>query len=342
MTAPGDRGGGSGPLQARLAMLERLRSSGEPVVDRRLEWAAAMLADGDAAGAAALLAETTLMAPEWPTVWVRLGDAYAADGAPQAAGEAYRIAVEKDPADTLGAGLKRARLGIGAPPAAPPPDHIGTLFDSYAPRFEELLVGTLGYRAPALVATAVAAARPGPDPRFAAALDLGCGTGLAGVAVKPWCARLVGLDLSPAMLAEAERKGVYDRLFVGEAVAALASGGPHALPDERFDLVLAADVLCYLGDLAPLFVVLAGRVAPGGLVAVTTERAAPGEAAAGWALRDSLRYAHDPAYVAAVAAAGGLTLVSADPEVLRQDRGMPIEGTVSVFTAPLDADILRP
>lgn len=341
MTDAGDRTPPGGPLQARLAMLERLRTSGDPVIDRRLEWAAAMLEEGDATGAAALLAETALMAPEWPTVWVRLGDAYAADGAPEAAGEAYRIAVEKDPGDTLGAGLKRARLGIGAPPAAPPPDHIGTLFDSYAPRFEELLLGTLGYRAPALLAARIAAAHPGPDPRFAAALDLGCGTGLAGIAVRPWCARLVGLDLSPAMLAEAERKGVYDALYVGEAVAALARGGPHALPDGSFDLILAADVLCYLGDLAPLFAALAGRLSPGGLVAVTTERADPGEAAAGWVLRDSLRYAHDPAHVVALAADVGLGTVSADAEILRQDRGAPIEGTVFMFSA-LDADSRRP
>lgn len=315
------------PPQTSLA---RLQSSGDPTVDRRYEWASAMLAEGDAAGAAALLAETALLAPRWPTVWARLGDAYAADNAPMAAAEAYRMAVEADPSDVLGAGLKRARLGQAPPPAAPPPAHIGSLFDAYAPRFEELLVGTLGYRAPALLAERVAAARPGPDPRFAAALDLGCGTGLAGAAVRPWCARLVGVDLSPEMLAEAARKGVYDALLAGEAVAALED--PEALGTAAFDLVLAADVLCYLGDLRPLLAGIARRLAPGGLVAVTTERAAPGEAGPdGWRLRDSLRYAHDPARVGALAAAAGLATLAADEAVLRQDRGQPIAGTVHLL-----------
>ena len=47
---------------------------------------------------------------------------------------------------------------------------------------------------------------------FGAMLDLGCGTGLGGAAFRPFVDRLVGVDLSPAMIAQAAAKGLYDRL----------------------------------------------------------------------------------------------------------------------------------
>jgi predicted TPR repeat methyltransferase len=314
-------------------MLTVLQSSGDLSADRRYAWADALLAEGDAAGAAALLAETTLMVPDWPPVWVRLGDAYAADGACGAAADAYRVAVGLDPSDVLGAALKLARLGAADAPPAPPPAHVGALFDAFAARFEETLVGALDYRAPGLLAALVDRCRGGgAEPRFGTALDLGCGTGLVGPLVRPWCGRLVGIDLSSAMLAEAERKGVYDALAAGEAVALLDEGrAPLAGP---FDLVITADVLCYLGDLAPLFAAVARRLAPGGLLAVTTERAGDGEAdATGWALRETMRYAHRDDLVDRAAAAAGLAPIAREHAVLRLDRGAPIAGTVHVFAA---------
>ena len=87
---------------------------------------------------------------------------------------------------------------------------------------------------------------------FAHALDLGCGTGLAGVAFRDCVERLEGIDLSPGMVAEARAKGIYDALHVGEVVAHL-----KAATDRQFDLILAADVLVYVGDLAPLFLEVA-------------------------------------------------------------------------------------
>jgi hypothetical protein len=47
--------------------------------------------------------------------------------------------------------------------------------------------------------------------RFGAMLDLGCGTGLGGAAFRAFVDRLVGVDLSPAMVAQASAKGLYDR-----------------------------------------------------------------------------------------------------------------------------------
>jgi predicted TPR repeat methyltransferase len=142
------------------------------------------------------------------------------------------------------------------------------LFDRAAPEFDAAL-RDLGYQAPQLlfeIATQVLGppAGPAPDARSApdaapvpraasgpgaaslAVLDLGCGTGLCGDLFRPLAARLTGVDLSPGMLDQAQRRGCYDELVCAE-LTSFARGCSR-----RFDLILACDVFCYFGDLVEL------------------------------------------------------------------------------------------
>ena len=96
-------------------------------------------------------------------------------------------------------------------------------------------------------------------------LDLGCGTGLAGAAFRSRAAYLSGVDLSPAMIEKARARDIYDALAVGDLETALAQEGP------AFDLILAADTLVYLGDLAPVFGVIATHLSPDGYFLFTAE-----------------------------------------------------------------------
>ncbi len=64
-------------------------------------------------------------------------------------------------------------------------------------------------------------------------LDLGCGTGLAGVAFKDVAALLDGVDLSPEMIEKARARKLYDNLIVGDIETALEQTG-------QYDLLLAA------------------------------------------------------------------------------------------------------
>ena len=87
---------------------------------------------------------------------------------------------------------------------------IETTFDSFAGSFEAKLA-KLSYRAPALVAAMLA----GTDAEASKTLDVldaGCGTGLCGPLIAPYARRLVGVDLSARMLAQAQAKNVYDEL----------------------------------------------------------------------------------------------------------------------------------
>lgn len=170
-----------------------------------------------------------------------------------------------------------------------PPAYVEALFDDFAERFDRQLVEMLDYRAPALLADLIASRRA----RFERILDLGCGTGLAAPSLERFGAELTGVDLSSAMLAKAAERGGYDHLVQEEAVAFLERhpGG--------FDLIVAADVVIYFGDLVPLFTAAAKALAPGGLLAISTER---GET--GWSLLPTARYAHGDDYVQAASAPG--------------------------------------
>ena len=205
-------------------------------------------------------------------------------------------------------------LGLGALPDAAPAAFVRSLFDEYADGFDADLVDTLRYRGHEQVCAPLAALHPAP---FASALDLGCGSGLAAPLLRPICARLAGVDLSPRMIARATATQCYDELHVAEAVAHL-----HRTPT-RHDLVVACDVFIYLGDLAPVFDGVARVLATGGVFAFTVEA---GEADAGYDLLPTLRFAHTEAYLRDLAQARGLRVTRCERAPLREGRGEAIVG----------------
>ncbi|HSI41728.1 MAG TPA: methyltransferase domain-containing protein [Xanthobacteraceae bacterium] len=300
-------------------------SSGDPALDRRLQWARALLDEGNAADAASLLDEAVERAPGLLAAWFLLGEAREAAGERNAAAQAYRRAQALDPADALGAALRLARLGAG--PLRPMSEaYVRTLFDQYAGRFDGALA-RLGYNGPELLHAALqsACAALGRDCRFRHGLDLGCGTGLAGVQLAGTVDAFIGVDIAPAMVARAQARGLYRSVEAGGLLGFL-----ERQPAAGADLVIAADVFCYLDDLAPVLNE-AGRVlAPGGLAAFTTETH-DGE---GVRLRDTLRFAHGAAYVRTALAAGGLAPVVFEPGSIRRDRHEPVPGLVVVALRP--------
>ncbi|MFM9857904.1 methyltransferase domain-containing protein [Pseudoxanthobacter sp. M-2] len=291
------------------------RSSGDLIADRRFLYGEGLLADGDAVVAAELFEQALEIAPDWPDGHAGLARARAAASDTDGAASAWRRVLALEPADVLGARLHLGLLGAAEVPAVPPPAYVAALFDQYAPDFEAALVDRLGYAAPPALAALVAET----GRTFADAVDLGCGTGLMGAAVRTSVGRLDGIDLSAAMLEQAAAKGLYDDLTVGDVGTVLA-----ARPG-RYELALAADVLCYLGDLAPVLGAVARSLAPGGLFAFTIETLAE-DAGEDWLLRPSLRYAHRPSGVVEAARRAGFDRLRSVAVALRLDGGTPVEG----------------
>jgi predicted TPR repeat methyltransferase len=204
---------------------------------------------------------------------------------------------------------------------------VKALFDQYAPKFEKALVDDLGYRGPAILFKAVLAVRNAvrKPAFFKHAIDLGCGTGLAARAFAKEVDSFIGIDLSPRMIEKARASKLYAQLEVADVVQGLA-----ARPDASADLILAADVVIYLFDLAPLLREVARVLVPGGLFAFTAET----HLGDGVILGAGLRYAHSALYVRAAIAAAGLTLSRLDEVSARNEDNTPVPGLVVVATRP--------
>jgi predicted TPR repeat methyltransferase len=299
-------------LQATLARRPRdivsLRNLGQ-----------ALAASGQAAAALAPLRQAVALAPGAPEAWLALAHAAREAGdATLAIQAAARVgALPGVPADLAEQAAFIAAALRGAAPSRAPAAYVRALFDQYAPRFDADLEGQLGYRTPALLAALLAAQGVAPD-GSRRVLDLGCGTGLSGLALRPFARHLTGIDLSPRMLAVARDRGLYDSLAEADLLAWLPAH-PGA-----FDLVAAADVLNYLGELGPALQGIGASLAPGGVAAFSLERGEGG----GYALGPGLRYRHDPALLPDLLAAAGLRLLAREDVVLRQEKGAPVDGAL--------------
>lgn len=300
-------------------------SSGDLIADRRYQLALDLAERGELAGAADVLAQTVALTPGFAAAWAALGTLREQLGDRSGATAAFEAARDSDPDDYHGARLQLARLtgGWTTPPMTKA--YVRRLFDQYAARYDAALTEQLGYRAPELLRDVVSGmtAAAGQATRFASVLDLGCGTGLCGAAFRPHADWLAGVDLSPAMIAQAAAKNVYDRLVAGELEEFLAG---EAANGGKYHLVLAADVFVYLNDLAPTFAAIARVLSPAGIIAFTVER----HNGDGMKLLPTLRYAHAEAYLRQTLAAAGLAVRHLAEASVRSEKGMSVDGLVVV------------
>jgi predicted TPR repeat methyltransferase len=300
------------------------QSSGDLIADRRFSIAQDFLARHDLAAAADLLAQAIEAAPHFCSAWFSLGETRERLGERAAAVAAFQQVCALDPEDRLGAGLHLVRLGA-LPAGDMPAAYVRTLFDQYADRFDTALTQGLAYRGPALLRDAIetvcaAARRPMQFPDM---LDLGCGTGLAGAVFRPFVRRLTGVDLSDRMVAVAAAKNIYDRLETGDLLPFLQA---ETRQRASYSLILAADVFAYLAWLPPVVAAAARALAPGGLIAFTTETHAGDDVILG----DKLRYAHGAAHVRSAVSGAGLTLRTLAPASSRSEAGVAVPGLVVV------------
>lgn len=203
-------------------------------------------------------------------------------------------------------------------PPAPPRDYVQRLFDDYAPDFDRHLVDTLGYCAPEVLARLLVSVGA-----RGAVLDLGCGTGLCAPLLRPLADPLHGLDLSRPMLDAAATRGLYDALWQGDVAEHLAA------TEQRYDVLVAADVFIYVGALEAVFAGARRVLRPGGWFAFSVE-----PAASGLQLQASLRYAHGDDHVQALAAAQGFEVRQVERGALRRDERHTVAGRYWLLQAP--------
>jgi predicted TPR repeat methyltransferase len=103
---------------------------------------------------------------------------------------------------------------------------------------------------------------------------------------------ITGVDLSSGMLAKAAERGVYSSLVEAEI------HGFFAASDRTYDLVIAADVLVYIGDLEDFFAGAARCLNRGGLLIVSIETTNESD----FKVLPSGRFAHQLSYISRITA----------------------------------------
>jgi predicted TPR repeat methyltransferase len=156
-------------------------------------------------------------------------------------------------------------------------------------------------------------------------LDLGCGTGLVGAAIRPLANRVTGVDLSARMLARARSRGCYDRLSVGDIESFV-----HDEPADSYDVVAAADVFTYLGSLADVFAETARILRRGGHFAFSVEALAA-HGTHGYQLQPTGRYAHSAEYLKTHAHQHDLTFRHLAAASIRKQSEKPVPGWIAVL-----------
>lgn len=336
------------PREAARFLQERL-DAGRGGLLARLDLVRAWLAAGDTEAALVAAREAASLNPNVAQAIVALGDALLGAGHLPTAIAEFQRALRLDP------GFAEARLKLGlawleageaeraleqfgeleaSPDVAAAvaraeamrtqqrsdAGYVRHLFDQFSADYDARMRGHLTYQAPEILRELASLVMPGAG--GLTALDLGCGTGLAAEAFGDMADTFDGIDLSPAMIEKARARGTYRHLAVADIETALAAGGAD------YDLVLAADTLVYLGDLAATFAGVARRLKPGGHFLFTVETSS-GPA---FELGPKRRWRHAESYLRQIAddhSFDVLGLVACAP---RQESNVPVEGLAAAFT----------
>lgn len=233
---------------------------------------------------------------------------------------AYREALALNPDDPGGLAVRLAALGAGPTPETASPAYVELLFEQHAGNFEDILVRQLHYDVPNLLRKKFAALDLTP---FGRALDLGCGTGLCAVAMNDCVKEIIGIDIAETMVDFAEDKDIYDGLYVGEVVDFLEDN-----EEDPFDLVIAADVLPYLGAVERLFKGVAAMLDPEGVFAFSTEMLAKAEGT--YAVGPNRRFLHAESYLRQRLMDAGFTVLAMDEINVRNEDERPSPGHLVV------------
>ncbi len=238
-----------------------------------------------------------------------LGCAWAEAGEPA---KALAELADCEASEELQAMMEELRANLARPRSDP--RYVRHLFDQFSADYDVRMIGQLQYRAPQILRELASFVMPGRT--GLRILDLGCGTGLAGEAFKPLASWLEGIDLSPAMIERAREQKIYDALALADIETWLAES------EHEFDLILAADTLVYLGDLASVFAGAAARLKPEGFFLFTVEK----HDRAGFELGPKKRWRHSEAYLTSEAFKAGFAVAGLLECVPRMEAKRAVDG----------------
>jgi predicted TPR repeat methyltransferase len=209
----------------------------------------------------------------------------------------------------------------GTTPDTAPLEYVESIFDNYADDFEHSLIENLRYRTPEVLYDFLC--KSINNRLHKKCLDLGCGTGLAGEQFRQCCDELTGIDISQKMLAIADKKNLYDKLFKDDIIHFLQKS------DQKCNLILAADVFTYMGDLEKIFTECGNSIAPSGILLFSVEEALNSQK--GFELKPTGRFGHSADYIEKLSKKTRWTMISHKLSKLRKEKGKWIMGHLYIL-----------
>ena len=207
--------------------------------------------------------------------------------------------------------------------------YVKGLFDGFAPSFDEIL-GELNYRVPELIAVKLKDYLKTKLFKKRRILDLGCGTGLCGKALKTYFPNeeFYGVDISEKMLQEAEKKKIYKELYADDILNFTENN------TTLYHAVIAGDVLTYLGDLKPIFRALTKTVKFQGYFAFSISKNTLNNS--DYFLTPSGRFIHALTYIMRLLKYCGFKALSTEETVLRMEGDKEVIGYVIIAQKELE------
>eukprot|EP01025_Chloroclados_australasicus_P008984 TRINITY_DN13385_c1_g1_i1.p2 TRINITY_DN13385_c1_g1~~TRINITY_DN13385_c1_g1_i1.p2 ORF type:complete len:402 (+),score=35.67 TRINITY_DN13385_c1_g1_i1:80-1285(+) len=255
---------------------------------------------------------------------------------------------------------------------------VSQLFDAYADTFDEHLTQRLQYHTPqAMQQILQKYVQQTSVDKWKKCVDLGCGTGLMGPILRQFVEILIGIDLSQGMLNKARQRGCYDFVFLDDVTNFLEQcklqvdllrstsdngkeleTGASSCSSHLFDLLVAADVVVYLGNLHPLLQSARAASRVGSVFIFSTELLSlhcdlnyndrttgntdddSGHQVSylNYQLQRTGRYSHSESYVCKCAQNCGWNVISVDNAIIRHNKDAPVEGQIFVLEASQSDD----
>ncbi|WP_131783479.1 tetratricopeptide repeat protein [Legionella gresilensis] len=222
-----------------------------------------------------------------------------------------------NPEDKASQHMLNALSGLDKP-VETAPEYAANLFNNYALYYDEHVQKYLKYSLPQQIFHILSELN---ITHCEKTLDLGCGTGLTGQVLRDVSQQLIGIDISKKMLDWARPKGIYDKLIESEALTYLKA------EKELYNLIVAADVLPYFGELSPLFQQISNHLETQGYFIFSTEISSTMP----WQLQESARFSHHEKYLEQLAEANSLKMIFKKQIVARHQEGKPLPSWLIVM-----------
>jgi len=259
-----------------------------------------------------VLEEGYLNNPESTLISISLSDSLLRIGRTSEAYEILEIALIQDPKNEE---LKYNLASVNGrlQPLKSPKNYVKRLFDIYAPTFDNHLQTILQYRTPNTMRDQLIKFN---TKIFDRVLDLGCGTGLVGVALHGLYKNIDGVDLSNQMLEECKSKEIYNDLFLDDIENFLNN------TSTTYDLIVAADVFIYIGSLDLIFNTVSNVLNQNGFFIFSIEYVKGYD----FELQPTRRYGHTLTYIEKLSLKMGLNIIEIKSELIRKENSEDIKG----------------